>query len=250
MRLARIIPVSLVLLLLVGSGALAANGDCRLIRGATTPDPADDVRVCRQDTWIHQAATKFGNAPAFGIPTGGTEYPSWNTTPPADSVQDGAGGGYLSLAAYSQSNGYTDPKGAVTFRGTFTGNLDNIAAKLFLFSPARSADATQAVSMRLTIDGAVIYQTADAADRTPLTPGGDAVLQTNLAFVDLHKAMEQAELELGEAVVHNVELVIGNWFTVNDNALYVYDTTEVPAGLIFNLDSGLGSYAKFTPNQG
>ena len=249
MRLARIVPVSLILLALAGSSALAANGDCRLIRGAATPDPADDVRVCRQDTWIHQAATKFGNAPAYGIPNGGTEYPSWNTTAPTESVQAGAGGGYLSLAAYSQNTDYTDPKGAVTFRGSFTGNLDNIAAKLFLFSPARQADATQAVSMRLTIDGTVIYQTADAADRTPLSPGGDAVLQTTFAFIDLYKAMGDAGLELGEAVTHSIELTIGNWFTVNDNALYVYDTTEVPAGLIFNLDSGLGAYAKFTPNQ-
>ncbi|MGH2711948.1 MAG: hypothetical protein ACRDH9_12180 [Actinomycetota bacterium] len=250
MRLARIVPVSLVLLMLAGSAALAANGDCRLIRGATTPDTTDDVSVCRQDTWIHQATTKFGNAPAYGIPNAGTEYPSWNTTPPADSVQDGAGGGYLSLAAYSQNTSYTDPKGAVTFRGSFTGNLDNIAAKLFLFSPVRSADATQAVSMRLNIDNTTIYQTGDAADRTPLTPGGDAVLQTNFAFVDLYKAMDEAGLALGDTVVHTVELVIGNWFTVNDNALYVYDTTEVPAGLVFNLDAGLGSYAKFIPNQG
>jgi hypothetical protein len=244
------IPLFLVPLMLAASAALAANGDCRLIRGASTPDPADDVRVCRKDTWIHQATTKFGNAPAYGIPNGGTEYPSWNTTAPATSVQGGAGGGYLALAAYSQNTSRPDPKGAVTFRGTYTGNLDNIAATLYLFSPVRQADATQAVWMRLTIDNTTIYQTGAAADRTPLSPGGDVVLKTQFAFVDLYKAMEAAGLATGDAASHTIELVISQWFSVNDNALYVYDTTEVPAGLVFNLDAGLGAYPKFTPNQG
>lgn len=248
MKIARLIPVFLVPLVLAGNVALAANGDCRLIRGANTPtDPSDDVRICRQDTWIHQATTKVGNAPAYGIPGGGTEYPSWNTTPPSASVQTGAGGGYLALAAYSQNLGRPDPKGAVTFRGTFTGNLDNIAATLFLFSPARQADATQAVWLRLNIDGTTVYQTGAAADRTPLSPGGDAVLKTDFAFVNVHKAMEDQGLETGETASHAIELVISQWFTVNDNAIYVYDTTEVPSGMKFNLEqSALGAFTKFT----
>ena len=244
-------PVSLVPLLLAGNVALAANGDCRLIRGASTPDdPSDDVRICRQDVWIHQADSKLGNAPAFGLPVGGTAYPSWNTTAPTASVQSGAGGGYAGLGAYTQNLGRPDPKGAVTFRGSFTGNLENIAATLYLFTPARQAEATQAVWLRLSIDGTTLYETGATADRTPLSPGGDAVLKTNFAFVDIYNAMEALGLQTGENAAHTVELVISQWFTVNDNGVYVYDTTEVPSGLKFNLEQGgLGSFAKFTPNQ-
>lgn len=65
---------------------------CRQIRGQETPeDPADDVSVCRQDTWVHQAEQRLGNLAGFG--QGG--FPSWNTTQPAQAMSSGAGAGYV-----------------------------------------------------------------------------------------------------------------------------------------------------------
>ena len=232
----------LALLALTSTTALAAPGDCRLIRGATTPDTADDVSVCRQDTWLHQASTKVGNAAALGQGT----YPSWNTTKPTASVQSGAGGGYLAAAVIGQNVSRTDGRGVPTFVGTFTGNLDNIAATLYLFSPARSVEATQAVWLRLKVDGEILYQTGAAADRTPLVPGGDAVLKTDFAFSNIYTAMESRGMDLTADRAHNVELIVSQWFTANDNAVYVYDTSEVPAGLVFNLEvNPLKAFTKF-----
>ena len=245
-RVQRLTAVVLAVLALSPATAGAAVGDCRLIRGASTPDTADDVQICREDVWIHQSSTKAGNAAGVeGAPAGG--YPSWNTTRPTASVQSGAGGGYLALAAYSQNAGRYDGRAATTFRGTVTGHLDNLAATLYLFTPARSIEPTQAVSLRLMIDGQLVYVTGDTADRTPLEPAGDAVMQTRFAFEGLHAKM--AELGLDTGGVHTVELVVSQWFTVNDNALYVYDTTEVPAGIVFNLEAAaLKPMVRFAAN--
>ena len=236
MPAARSFLVLAALLVVTVTAAGAAPGDCRLIRGATTPETEDDVSICRQDVWIHQAATKAGNLAASGAPNAG-DFPSWDTTQPTVSVQSGAGAGYLSLAAFSQNVNRYDGRAATTFRGSFTGHLDNMALTLYLFSPARQIDPTQAVSLRLTIDGVTAYQTGAEADRPPLSPAGDAVLQTQFAFDNIHKKMEALGITGAPDTEHTIELVISQWFTVNDNAIYVYDTSEVPAGIVFNLES-------------
>jgi hypothetical protein len=236
-RLTRLL-LSALSLALVSSAALAAPGDCHLIRGADTPDDlTDDVSACQEDVWIHQADTKAGNLPGFD--EAASAFPSWDTTAPTDSVQAGAGGGYLAAAPYNQNVNRTDPKAAPTFRGTFTGPLDSMGITLYLFTPARSIEATQAVALTLNIDGETVYVTGGEADRTPLQPAGDAVFKTDFAFTNIFAAMERTGLDTGPDAVHEVELIISQWFSVNDNAVYVYDTTEVPSGIQFNLSPSL-----------
>ena len=223
-----------VLLMLSATAAFAASGDCRLIRGADTPtDTSDDVSICRQDVWFHQAESKAGNAAAFGQGT----YPSWNTTAPTASVQSGAGGGYLAAAVIGQNVARDDSRGVPTFKGSFTGTLDNLGVTLFLFNNARTAEPTQAVWLQLNIDGETVYQTGDTADRTPIVPGSDVTLRTDFAFTNLHNAMAAKGLDTAPDAVHDVELIVSQWFSVNDNAVYVYDTSEVPSGMVFNLEA-------------
>lgn len=219
--------------LALAAPALGAPGDCRLIRGATTPDDlGDDVSVCRQDVWIHQADIKAGNAAAIGQDTS----PSWDTTRPTASVQSGAGGGYLNPAAVSQNVlSRSDPRATPTFRGTFTGNLDNIAATLYLFNPGRQTSPNQGAWIRLSIDGFVVYQSS-AVDRTPLATAGNALQKTEFALTDIYDRMRALRIETGSETTHAVELQISGWFSANDNSVYVYDTTEAPAGLVFNLE--------------
>src|SRR5688572_27465302 len=72
---------------LIAPAASAASGDCRLIRGTSTPsDTTDDVSVCRHDVWIHRAATPVGNLAGVGADAS----PFWNTTKPTSSMQQGA----------------------------------------------------------------------------------------------------------------------------------------------------------------
>lgn len=231
-RITRLLLIAMAVLM-ASTAALAAPGECHLVRGADTADVADDVSVCQEDVWIHQADTKAGNLPAFAEPAGA--FPSWDTNAPTESVQAGAGGGFLAAAPYNQNVDRTDPKAAPTFRGTFTGPLDNMGVTLYLFAPGRQIDPTQAVHLTLNIDGEMVYQTGGEADRTPLQPAGDAVLKTDFAFTNIYNAMERAGLDTSPEAVHDVELIVSQWFSVNDNAVYVYDTTEVPAGIQFNL---------------
>ena len=235
MPFARTFALFVALLALAGSSALAAPGDCRLIRGAETPDVVtDDVSACRQDVWLHQAQTKAGNAAAVGQGT----YPSWNTTKPTASVQSGAGGGYANLAAVNQNAGRADGRSAATFQGTFTGPLDNLAATLYVFNPGRQAGPDQAVWMQLKVDNQVLYQSG-AADRTPLVSAGNAVFKTDFAFENVYAKLQELGVAGDASTVHNVELMISGWFSANDNSIYVYDTSEVPAGLVFNAEPTL-----------
>ncbi|MGH2693146.1 MAG: hypothetical protein ACRDHM_11725 [Actinomycetota bacterium] len=240
MKLARLIPSLLVPVLLFGATALAAPGDCRLIRGAATPDPADDVEVCRQDVWFHQAETKLGNVGA----TGETSFPSWNTTKPATSVSGGAGGGYLGHWAGDFAVEEYLAETTATFEGTFTGNLDNAAVTLYLFAPAYNASGATEYAMRtqLVVDGVQLY-TSDFVngDAVNISSGGTGVLKVDFVFVGLFGLLGPAPGD------HQIRLSVTPYFP-GDEAMYVYDTSEVPSGIAFNLEpSGLTSYTQLQP---
>jgi hypothetical protein len=222
------IPLALALsaaLALTALPAAAADGECRLIRGADTETTTDDVEVCQQDSWIAESDNKVGNV---------ATTPTWDQTAPASSVASGAGGGYLGAAVLSQRTERHNPQNDTTFAGTFTGNLDTITWSLYLFTTARQINPDQAVALKLTIDGTVVFLTGDEANRTPLRSGGNAVQVTDFTFTNLHAAMERKGLTLGDDVEHTIELSIAQWFSVNDNAVYVYDTTEAPSSVVFN----------------
>ncbi|MGH2693145.1 MAG: hypothetical protein ACRDHM_11720 [Actinomycetota bacterium] len=240
MKPTRLVLAVLALLVVAGGSALADPGDCRLIRGAATPDPADDVEVCRQDVWFHQAETKVGNLGA----TGETGFPSWNTTKPAASYQSGAGGGYIATNA-SATTGDDDGSDRGVFEGTFTGNIDNIAATVYLFVPGRQgAGGTHAMHLQLEVDGQLLYESS-AAERVNTGPDGDVVYRVDFAFVDAFSALEQNGIAVGPGVQHQIRVGLRPWFTVNDTGVYVYDAAEVPSGLVFNLEqTKLGSYTK------
>ncbi len=216
--------------------AAAADGDCRQIRGAATTTTADDVQVCQQDSWLVEADSKVGNQ--------ASTVPTWDTSAPTASVAAGAGGGYLGLAAVAQQTGRHTQQNDATFEGTFTGDIDTIAWTMYLFTSARQADATQAVSLQLQIDGKTVYLTGETADRTPLSAGGNAVQKTEFTFTNVYAAMEKAGVQLGDGVEHTVRLSVSQWFSVNDNAVYVYDTTEAPSSVVFNATKSTGAVIK------
>lgn len=230
MKLDRLVLALLVPLVLVGGSALAADGDCRLIRGADTPDdPSDDVSVCRQDVWFHQAETKLGNLGA----TDQSGFPSWDTTKPATSVAGGAGGGYI-----GEANGdfLVEPyleETTATFEGTFTGNIDNAAVTLYLFAPLyNTGELGEEYQLRtqIVVDDFQLYDSDFlTGDFVKLSSGGNAVLRIDFAFVNLFEALGVAEGE------HQIRLSVTPYFAVDD-AMYVYDTSEVPSGIIFNLE--------------
>jgi len=233
----RLIPALLALLMLLGGSALAAPGDCRLIRGAATPEPDDDVEVCRQDVWFHQADTKLGNLGA----TEESDFPSWDTTKPATSVSGGAGGGYIGHWVGDFAVEEYLAETTATFEGTFTGNLDNAAVTLYLFAPGYNAQDLPSYHLRtqLVVDGTQQYTSDfENGDLVNLSSGGTGVLRVDFAFVGLFDLLGVSPGD------HQIRLSVTPYFP-GDEAMYVYDTSEVPSGIVFNLEpAGLGAYTQ------
>jgi hypothetical protein len=231
--------VALAVLVAPGVPASAQEPSCRLIRGANTPeDPTDDVQVCRQDVWFHQAETKFGNAAAFDQGS----FPSFNTTKPTASVTTGAGGGYLGSSTTHQNGEPFDPRLTATFDGTFTGDIDTLAATVFMFNPPEDAQElpTFAVNTRLVIDGEPVAETGGAEVKR--SPGGQAARRIDFAFTNIYQTMEALGLD-GAERQHQVRFQVQGTGLATEAALFVYDTSEVPSGLIFNIEpENLGSY--------
>jgi hypothetical protein len=241
-RVIRILVAS-VLLLPLGVPAVAHEeaepGECRLIRGANTPDdPTDDVHVCRQDVFFHQAENKFGNAAALDQ----DDFPSFDNVKPDESVTTGAGGGYLGSSATHQNGEPFDPKLTATFDGTFTGDMDNLAVTMYMFNPPEDAQAlpTFAVNSRLIVDGEEIAVAGGAEVKR--SPGGDAVFRIDFAFVNIYSTLEAFGLN-GHDREHQIRFQVQGTGLGTEAALFVYDTSEVPSGMIFNLEpEHLGSY--------
>jgi len=240
LKLFRLIPAFVIPLVLVGGSALAADGDCRLIRGANTPeDPTDDVEVCRQDTWFHLTGSKVGNLAA----TGNQDFATFDTTKPTASVQSGAGGGHLANEFTQYVLAQDDPAHSAWFEGTFNGKIDNLAVELYLFTGQNLILGSYGLLTTLIVDGNTLYQSDFVAgDVANLSSGGDAVQKINFAFTNVYDTL--LAHGLAGADQHTVQLSVSPYF-IGDDAIYVYDTSEVPSGMIFNLEpAGLGTYSQ------
>lgn len=227
---------TLLALSLVPSGAGAheehPEQECRLIRGAdTTDDASDDVEVCRQEVWFHQADTKAANLAGQGLDS----LPSWDTHPPTTSVAGGAGAGYLGSSLY-QVSGENDPTYHPAFEGTYEGPIDTALIDLYLFPPNRMVEQAtdQADIIRvdaiLSVDGKMIGNYGEL--HVPLEDGGNAVQRIRFAWQDLYRQLEVHNIDgAGE---HTVRLEVVGTGIGTDAALWVFDTSEVPSGIIFN----------------
>lgn len=237
----RIRTTALTLLALVG-GALAmadpavdadATADCHTIRGAeTTDDSSDDVDACRQDVWFHGAGL-----PADNIDNAQGDFAVWDTEPPTASVTEGAGNGVVANSALHQQAQPFDERAAFVAAGSHDGAIDDIAVDLYLFTPGTNVDdpnnpvvrGDYSIDAQLVIDGTAVQTLADKV--VTLEPAGDAVQRITFAFRDVSDVIEL----LGDLdATHDVEVRVHGLAIISDAAAFVYDTTEVPAGMVFN----------------
>lgn len=215
-------------LTVVAPAAGAANGDCRLIRGAGTPsDTTDDVSVCRQDAWIHRATTPLGNLAGVGADAS----PSWNTTKPDGSFQEGAGGVYATNIIARGAFGHDDKTGLMVAEGTYRGTLENIAIELYGYT---YSEATGLLNLRLDIDGVTIFEGIRAIrdDGTTLGQAQDY----RFVYTNLFRALETHGKQGDAATEHRIRVMAAGYTVGQDPILFVYDTAEQPAGLVFNLE--------------
>ena len=209
-----------------------ADAHCELIRGAQTEDTTDDVEACRQDVWFHGTGL-----PADNIDNAQGTFATWDTEPPASSVAEGAGNGVLANSTLHQFGSPFDEREAFVASGTFTGAIDDVAVELYLFTPGTNIDdpnnpvvrGDYSVDAQLNVDGVTVATIADEV--VTLEPAGEALQRITFAFRDVSDVIELVGDLEGE---HAVEIRVHGTTIISDAALIVYDTTEVPAGMVFN----------------
>lgn len=233
------IALPLIVVLVLGALAFAdpivspdAEAHCELIRGAGTETTDDDIEACRSDVWFHDAGTKVDN-----LDNAQGTFATWDTTPPSSSVTGGAGAGALATSASHQSGTPWDERESLVAAGTVEGALTAIAVELYLFPPAGIAqgETTFRVDAELEVDGQSL---ATINDRTvTMETAGDAVQRIRFKFTGLDSTIEQfASFDMVNALgsSHDVKLTVHGTGIATSGAVFVYDTTEVPAGMVIN----------------
>lgn len=207
--------------------------------GAETADPcvdadSGDAAFEARQTYIHQAETKVGNLGAVGA----TGFPSWDDEAPTASVQGGAGGGYLTTPVDQVAPNNDEPTG-LTVIGSFSGCLDTMLIELYAALPTNRTGTSGELNesafngrLKISVDGEEVLFPTLAEGKTIPNPGGDATYQIRYAITDINEAM--LDLGLDPTADHEVRLNVTPQYVNTSNAIFFYDTTEVPSGILFN----------------
>lgn len=206
---------------------------------AQEPDPCIDpvtqeLVLTEEQVYVHQAGTKVGNLAALGQ----DEFPSWDGNRPQQSVTQGAGGGYLAPFGHFSLNQDETLMG-LTIEGPQTGCLDTMLIELYAFLPTNRTSTSGDLQERaftglfnLDVDGQRILAGIEHETKTVPNPAGSVTYRIRLAITGLHQALGFAGVARdGE---HRIRLNVNPRFANTTNALFVYDTTEVPSGILFN----------------
>ena len=160
----------------------------------------------------------------------------WNTTAPTQSVQQGAGCGSLDNGLWGNNQVSSQDS---HFQGAFVGNIDSITVEAhnIYAGPARQG-GTFTVNVRLAVAGeALLGATGKNVTVTPVKSSTGASEMIKFTITNLNLMNEANDME------HDVLLTLhGGGFVANAQVfpvhdtqnVWVYDTTEVPSGLIFN----------------
>lgn len=214
-------------------GGLALEGE-DLTSHPCYDEATGELAYPEQRVWFHEGDTKLGNVDATAHP--------FDTTEPTASVTAGAGAGQYSGAAaqIGTVDGYEHIE--TVFTGTFTGCIDTLLIDMWSFDPAnRSSTAADAQPnahqfyVRLTVDGTKVLEAGPVESGT--TYANEAMgPNRSQAGIELRDVMESfAEFGLLELDgEHEIEIAIAPWYVNTGHSVYVWDTMEVPSGLVFN----------------
>lgn len=249
MRRMRTFTIVLALALAASIGAFADEHDCYVAEFGED----DEVEFCTQENFFKEAETKFSNLGRVDneLGAGVHSFPTWDEEPPAQSVTEGAGAGFLGSDGLrlllNAAGPHNEAHGGATFEGTFDGDIDNLAVDLYFFMPFSNALGTTDHTIYLTVlvDGAPVYETtADEWDSIATSPSGDAVFLGQFALTDVHQRLRQ--FNMADRDSYEVTLHVQPIFIDVDNVVYVFDTTEVPSGITFNA-TDLDGYTLLSP---
>ncbi len=197
-------------------------------------DDSGDITYRQEPVWFHEGDSKVGNL----ADRAGQAPAPWDTTEPTASVTSAAGAGALSNLGSLEATA-ADSANSAIFAGTFDGCMDTILVELYGASPTNrtgtsgSAEpAPHNFSAELTIDGETFSVPGPAEAVTTDNENGNATERFGFAVTDVRRAMERRGLDLTAS--HEMTLTVTAWFANTNNTVYLWDTTEVPAGMVFN----------------
>lgn len=175
----------------------------------------------------------------------------WDTTAPTQSVQQGAGCGFLDTAAedtgalgsgtplddvwlehVDKSN---DASFDAAFAGTFTGNLDTLTFELHrihgltdrAYAPLLGSNFEGEIAVK--IDGEAITLN-DSHFTAPVVESSSGASESfKLSIQNLGFMIEEGD----GTTVRTIEVRIDHWYS-DTEGIWVWDTTEVPSGITFN----------------
>lgn len=222
--------LALLTVLVVAPAGSAAPGDCRLIRGADTPDdPSDDVSVCEAQTYFHRAGpglANLGNVPSFD----GT----------APTAADSAA--YATILGRQLAN---DNRVRPTFEGKFTGDIDTLRVDEYVTSPVyQNAGIGYPLLFELHVDGQplVVESPAAGSEQEPaLEPTSEeGIYKFSFSVKNLYQVMETNGLALGPDVEHTVRISMTALYYGDGNSVHWFDSVSRPSGIYFNVSNPKG----------
>jgi hypothetical protein len=149
------------------------------------------------------------------------EFPSWDTTAPGSAATGNGCGMYENNLNQAGLN--------LEFKGTFTGNLDNLTVELHNMGVSNDpTDNKIRLIVQLVVDDEPLAETS-AADFPTVRSSTGLSEKATYTFTELNY-----DDELGDGTqVHQIHVVARSSGTETQSA-WVWDASEVPAGLTFN----------------
>ncbi|MGH2692829.1 MAG: hypothetical protein ACRDHM_10040 [Actinomycetota bacterium] len=208
--------------------SLMAVSSASALHGPTGADFTPNDRLER--VYFHcEGAAKLHNVVQDGsIP--------WNTTAPAQSVQQGAGCGSLDNGLWGNNQVSIQDS---HFQGSFAGNIDKITVEAhnIYVGPGRQ-NGSFSVNVRLLIDEEPMLGAGGKnVTVTPVRSSTGASEMIKFTITNLNLMNEANDIEHDVLMTLNGGVFVANAqvFPVYDSQnIWVYDTTEVPSGLTFN----------------
>ena len=198
--------------------------------GAQEPVPTEPVApvFLRSEAWFHGTST-----PATNVDAGNGEVPTWDSTKPTGPAGSAYAGNQLSFATSGVDH---QPGDHFTVTGPVTGELDTMAVTLYALLPTQAAmGCGMDLAFELRIDDEeILYQPQLGASSGMTVEQVDGPLhKVKFVFTRLHEAMTTYGIPTGPEVEHTVFLNAMNFYVCQE-AVWLFDGAEVPAGAIFN----------------
>lgn len=225
-------------------GSLAVEGE-DLTDHPCYDAEAEQLAYPEQQVYFHEGDSKVGNAAAPA---------PWDTTAPSTSVTGGAGAGTLTPGTATLGEG-TPAEEYAEFTGTFEGCIDTMLLDIYSFDLSNRTGhggvtgapdclpdcvpsgqpATMDIGLTITIDGNDVYTGGPIEITSDFTNEGFGPNRNRVA-INLAETMElyadYGALTLDGA--HEITVRVRNWYVNTGHSVFVWDTSEVPSGLVFN----------------